>query len=359
MATQLFSVGWEMGLIETPVTFTNGGTGIGTVTTTKTRTGTYSLGFPLAQVASYGRAIPSTTELRANVAINHNGFNSASAVVDRAAIIYQIGRLDGTGWRFTWQNTNRLFYVTTIAAPTVALASGSEVQSNWTMRDSWHDMSIAIKVDGAAGWLKLYANGIEVLSFTGNTGTSPIVSVAVGGSSTSADNIWSAFAYFDDFYVEDTTGEAAAPAVNRKFMYCPVNGNGSSSTFVGNDGNSTDNYLLVDDTLNNDGDTTYVAATAAAQEDLYTHATVTTPVNHVVSAITPTVIARKTNAAIDTEIQLELFKAATDSVAAAQNLTTGYHMIFSRFTALPDASALNDANINSTEIGYISAGAYA
>jgi hypothetical protein len=49
----------------------------------------------------------------------------------------------------------------------------------------------------------------------------------------------------------------------------PPNANGTTSGLTGSDGNSTDNYLLVDERATTSTPTTYVDATAANQKDTY------------------------------------------------------------------------------------------
>lgn len=75
--------------------------------------------------------------------------------------------------------------------------------------------------------------------------------------------------YIDDFYVADTTG-----GVNDDFLG-PIaitvklpNGNGTYSNLTGSDGNSTDNYLLVDEAPPDDG-TTYVESGTEGDKDTY------------------------------------------------------------------------------------------
>lgn len=73
----------------------------------------------------------------------------------------------------------------------------------------------------------------------------------------------------DDFYCCDSAG-----SINNGFLG-PIriealypNANGSSSDFDGSDGNSTDNYLLVDE-ISIDDDTTYVESLTTNDKDLY------------------------------------------------------------------------------------------
>jgi hypothetical protein len=76
--------------------------------------------------------------------------------------------------------------------------------------------------------------------------------------------------YYDDVYVLDTTG-----STNNDFLGDVVvdtlypSGNGNYSQFDGSDGNSVDNYLLVNE-AQHDGDTTYVEQSGVGNRDSYT-----------------------------------------------------------------------------------------
>lgn len=79
---------------------------------------------------------------------------------------------------------------------------------------------------------------------------------------------------FDDLYIFDgTDGPDTEPvnndfAGNNKVLTHWPDGNGSTNDFVGSDGNSVNNYLLVQEVLTDD-DTTYVESTTPGEIDLY------------------------------------------------------------------------------------------
>lgn len=77
---------------------------------------------------------------------------------------------------------------------------------------------------------------------------------------------------FDDLYICDGTGSANNDfrGDTRVDCYLP-SGNGNSSQLVGSDGNSTDNYLLVDESSQN-GDTDYVQSATVNNKDTYAFA---------------------------------------------------------------------------------------
>lgn len=120
-------------------------------------------------------------------------------------------------------------------------------------------------INDTTGTYEVRVNGANVLSGTGadtrNAATGIVSSVAILFARSGQ--------VFDDLYIADGTGSA-----NNDFLgdvridaYLP-NANGNSSQLAGSDGNSVDNYLLVDENPPND-DTDYVQSATAAQKDTY------------------------------------------------------------------------------------------
>jgi hypothetical protein len=111
-------------------------------------------------------------------------------------------------------------------------------------------------------------NGVEWINLPATTDTQ---NEASPGFSTIrfAGGYSSGIYYYDDIYVCDLNG-----SVNNDFLGDSVvevlnpNGNGNANQFDGSDGNSVDNYLLVDDVVPDD-DTTYVESDTVSQQDQY------------------------------------------------------------------------------------------
>lgn len=120
-------------------------------------------------------------------------------------------------------------------------------------------------INDSTGTYEVRINGANVLSGTGadtrNGGTGVITVAAILFARSGQ--------IFDDLYICDSSG-----SVNNDFLgdrrvdtYYP-SGNGNSSQMVGSDSNSTDNYLLVDETPPND-DTDYVQSDVVNNKDTY------------------------------------------------------------------------------------------
>ena len=139
----------------------------------------------------------------------------------------------------------------------------------------WHYIEIKVVVHDSTGSVVINVDGTEVHSLTGadtrNGGTGIIDRISHGTESGATAHM-----YLDDYYIlndltavnDDFLGDCVVETVN-------PDGNGNYSDHVGSDGNSTDNYLLVDDAPTPDDDTTYVEAGTALDKDSYTFAAVT------------------------------------------------------------------------------------
>jgi len=135
--------------------------------------------------------------------------------------------------------------------------------------NTFHYVEILTRISNTAGDIIVRIDGVEALTFgspaaldTQNGGTGYIHRVRITGNT-------SATITFDDIYILDETG-----TTNNWFLgdvrvdaYLP-SANGNSSDFTGSDGNSTDNYLLVDDATSDD-DSTYVESSTVGQKDTY------------------------------------------------------------------------------------------
>lgn len=143
---------------------------------------------------------------------------------------------------------------TTVATSTFALTV-----------DLYAYLEVKVVVADSGGSVTVKVDGTTVVSYSGDTrngGTSGVVDNLVLSRSASS-------MLLDDAYLLNTAG--AAPY--NDFLgdiavrtLVPV-GNGSSSDFVGSDGNTTDNYLLVDETPPSMTD--YVGTAATGKADFY------------------------------------------------------------------------------------------
>lgn len=138
---------------------------------------------------------------------------------------------------------------------------------NIWFRNTWHYIEVKVKIANSGGTVELRQDGVTRASFTGDTqnGGSDQKIDRVRLRNTLADNI-----YFDDVYILNEQGGSHNTFLGDTRMY-PLypNGNGNYSQLLGSDGNSTDNYLLVDE-VGPAVEADYVGSATDGQKDSYT-----------------------------------------------------------------------------------------
>lgn len=131
--------------------------------------------------------------------------------------------------------------------------------------DTWHYIELKWAINNSIGGTDVivYVDGVAVLTLaaasdTQNSANAYATHYGFGGNNpTITTSIGNGSRYIDDHYLIDLTGSTNnAPIGNCRIQTLFPNGNGNSSQFVGSDGNSTDNYLLVDEAAVNTSDYT-------------------------------------------------------------------------------------------------------
>lgn len=139
---------------------------------------------------------------------------------------------------------------------------------------AWYHLEVKFVLSDTVGVWEVRVDGVSVISLSGldtkNGGTKTVVD-AVRFISTGAATV-----NFDDVYIANGAGVADNDigfGDLKVYTYYP-NGNGSTNQGVGSDGNSTDNYLLVDEP--GDRNTTdYVEIATNDDLDLYAYQDIT------------------------------------------------------------------------------------
>lgn len=131
--------------------------------------------------------------------------------------------------------------------------------------NQWYLWEIHVKIDNSIGVVELKIDNNLIYSYSGDTlpsSYSTINSVVLGCP-------WAQYSYLDDIAINNISGVVDNSwCGDGRVLALKPNANGDSSQFTGSDGNSTDNYLLVDD-VPHDSDTSYVQANVSGYYDLY------------------------------------------------------------------------------------------
>lgn len=132
----------------------------------------------------------------------------------------------------------------------------------------WYLLEVYYKIADASGRVVTKIDGVTDIDYTGDTKP---------GSDTQAESFIVGRPYpsggttiIDDLALNNTAGGADDSwCGDGRIVALTPNGNGTTNQWTGSDGNSTDNYLLVDERPSNN-DTDYSENSTTGQRDMYT-----------------------------------------------------------------------------------------
>lgn len=172
--------------------------------------------------------------------------------------------LNYTYSRFLWAGGSNQFQLYVRGSATADI--------NWysspVSEDEWHYLEFRLKSGTSSnGTVGFWMDGTLINQTTTHDFYQAMGStVGFGGTTSSYVNtMWMDNFYF--YYVNDTDF-TPGPLGPIEVVSLVPNGNGNSSDLVGSDGNSTDNYLLVDEDPPDEG-TTYVGGATEGDHDTY------------------------------------------------------------------------------------------
>lgn len=307
-----------------------------TISNTKAKTGSYS-----ARVSATNNGyitVTATAQGRLAFHFNHLGVvvdgPSLCVFTDTTNEVLSLRYNDGSQLLELWDN-----------AGVIASAALGDL----AVQNIWNHISIDFKIN-AAGWASVRLNGVQIINFSGDTndgGTS--INRFYLGEATAGTGIWANYAYFDDVYFDDCTGEVAAttPPDYRYHLLTP-NANGAANQWDGSDGNSTDNYLLVDD-IPHDTDTTYVSTDVDGEKDAYGMTTYALAAGESFVSVIPYMYARKEDGASTAQVKLNLGDGSNEELGTLQDLGTSYTLKSERFLLAPDGGAWQQADVDALQ----------
>jgi len=210
----------------------------------------------------------------------------------------------------------------------------------------WYYVEMKVVFSATVGSVELRINGSatpDILVTGLNTGTTNVNAIALQGG-------YGGYSDHDDVYVCDTSG--SAPTNNflgdiRVQAIWPT-GNGNSSSLVGSDSNSTDNYLLVDETTPDDN-TTYVQSPTGTAKDTYVYGDLT-PTSGTVYGIQIVPYAQKTDAGAKGIVSVARL-STTEVDSSAHALSTSYQFFPDISETKPGGGAWTIDDVNNAEFG--------
>ena len=225
----------------------------------------------------------------------------------------------------------------------------------WTVQQ-WRYLEASCTIHDTTGTVVVRVDGVEWINFTGDTqnGGSVLTIDQLGFGWRSAGVGYSSAQ--DDMYVlNETDATATTGRADNAFLgdvkveTVQPNGNGATSQWVGSDGNSTDNYLLVDENPANTTD--YTGSAINGDRDLWTIGDIPATALSVY-AVLPAVYAAKSDAGAASLKILHRDNAGTVTAGSAQTLSTTWGWYLGGvITAKPSGGAWTVAEVNALQIG--------
>ena len=232
-----------------------------------------------------------------------------------------------------------------VTAKVGATTIGSATAGTLTL-DQWHYVEARILVADSSGTFDLWVNGTNVITFTGDTRN--------GGATAAVDAVrlmgrrLNVSCGFDDLYILDNSGSVNNARLGEIAIEClRPNGNGNSSQWVGSDGNSTDNYLLVDDTTPDTAD--YVQSGTSGNKDTYAYGNLAAA-SGTIAAVQVVSYASKT-AGDALSVQQVARSGSSETAATAQAVTATWAPLTAIFEAKPGGGAWTVSDVNGAEFG--------
>ena len=209
---------------------------------------------------------------------------------------------------------------------------------------TWQYFTFDVKIDNAAGWITIYLDGNEILTFAGDTGNVDVENILFGtllDTGAGGQNT-----IYDDCYIEDTVGEIVSNPPVISLEWIEPNGNGNYAQWVGSDGNQVDNYLLVDEQPPNTAD--YVEVSSVDQLDSYAMTNYVLGAGEAFVAVIPIVYAQRYGAS--EELAVGLRYSGTDVIGSDTDPGAGaWAMVWDRQTTKPGGGAWDQAAIDDVE----------
>ena len=227
--------------------------------------------------------------------------------------------------------------------------------NNVLTEDVFQYVEMRVVISNTVGEFEVRVNGITVIGpLTGLdtqvTANASANQVRLGGYRSQGGSV-----AYDDLYICDGVDSGVGGIPNDDFLgdirvqALLPNGNGNSSQFDGSDGNSTDNYLLVDESTQ-DGDTTYVQSSTAAEKDTYAYGDLT-PTSGTVYGVQLLPLARKTDAGVRDIINVARH-SGTEEDGPDRQITTSYFYYPEIREAKPGGGSWSIADVNAAEFGF-------
>lgn len=318
------------------------------ISSTKAKTGTYSYAYS-GNMRPRGKTFPSTSRTRSSVFINHNGLIGAGGATRWAIIQYVKSSVDIlVAWNSSTATLDIVVGGSVVDSINVASAGFSTT-------NTWHHVGVTCKADASTGFVSVYLDGVQILTYSGNTGTG-ITACYFGGRTSSSGSVWAASAYFDDFMLWSGDGsDADEPVPSYRLLWSSVSGAGTLNAWTVTGAATA--YECLDDGVPNDN-TDYIVAASSGLKSYLATTDITVPAGYEVSAVYAASWTQKTDAGTDSRVKLGSRLSSTDSTNTSLAPTTTYGPVMERHATNPSGAAWSESDVNNAELMIESAGTF-
>jgi hypothetical protein len=134
--------------------------------------------------------------------------------------------------------------------------------------NTWYRVELHVKIDPINGLVEFRLDGVLDGTWWGNTGSGTILDhlrIYAGGGGAGLQNSF----YVDDIAINDTAGLFDNSWIGDGHVIALVpNANGDANQWTGSDGDTTNNYQLIDEAPSN-SDTDFIVDSTSGHKDLY------------------------------------------------------------------------------------------
>ncbi|MET0787496.1 MAG: hypothetical protein ABWY25_12420 [Paenisporosarcina sp.] len=216
---------------------------------------------------------------------------------------------------------------------------------------AWSYVEVKAVIHATTGSVIVRVNGVQILSLTNiDTADSSTMTswLKLGATPSTNGTIGNAF---DDFYLVDTTGTVNNDFLGEIAVEHLRPASDDTAQWLGTDGNSVNNYDLVDEAGAFNG-TDYVASSTIGHRDLYVPTPSSRPITSPVVAVMVSTVAQKTDVGTRT-VKMCVKEGAGGTVrqSAELGLPSSFGEINAIFERKGDGSQFTVADVNNLRFG--------
>lgn len=214
---------------------------------------------------------------------------------------------------------------------------------------NYYHFGVSVKADPTNGFVSFYIDGLPVVSYVGNTGTSIGGLFAAGGYNTNATV---SSGYIGNYYCHDATGEAdSPPPAHQYFIVRPATAGFYSGNWTPN--GAATNVQCVDDSPTGDGDTTYTKSTVLNQKESFILAAVGAgfvPPDYTMTGLAVTAMARREDTTLSTLTIGVRESGGSEQYSGEKDLAINYDALYHFFPTNAAAGAWTEGQLAGLEI---------